>query len=444
MLLLIASLLSSHAFAIDLNRLQGDARKEYLSPQSKHEICVIPKKWQWGSYKNGDLEKENTLCGYDFYVNMGICPKYNSTNPAILLLEPSAKYDKRAIDASSCDVDAMGVKNEAKFKQSISCSYTPSILAYYHVSRLLGGAGRVPVAVIRSMDRDIHLQLTRKANKRLAGSKSEIAKTWAQYAKAHESPRDYPQLFDQTQEQVYGALVDNIKKEEYYSDVNGRGSYSSRYQRFLKQKAFLKVSSSKSAREIAGSREFSKISQDVTQMKDVGDMVLMDTLLNQQDRIGNVHYKFYWYVANGNKIDRIKSDAKIVGGKPSIPKSELEQMRGKNAAHIKEMILKDNDCGVSKENMMRKISALEKVRHFSFQTYRRFMAFERLLSAPESQSYFMNELLFSNENYRSLTQNAAKAREVLLSRCRAGSLKFDVDLENYLPGAPQPSTSCEI
>lgn len=359
-----------HAFALDLNHLQGAARREYVSPQNSREMCVIPKKWQWGSYKKGDVEDEDTLCSFDFYSNMGICPKYNSTNPAILLLAPNAKYSKPAIDASNCDVDAMGVKTEAKFKQSLSCSYTPSILAYYHMSRLLGNAGRVPVAVIRSMDIRIHRELTMKANRYLRNSRSEIAKTWAQFAQVHSSPRDYPFIVDSSQSQIFGALVDNVKNEEYYTDVSGRGSYDSRYQRFLRQKAFVATSSSKSITQIVGASDFVRVAQTVTMVKDTGDMILLDTLLNQQDRIGNVHYKFYWYYVNGGKIERMKSEAKWVKDKLIIPQEERAQMQGRIAAHVKEMVLKDNDCGVRKDNMMRKISALEKVRHFSYQTYR--------------------------------------------------------------------------
>ena len=432
-----------HAFALDLNHLQGEARREYVSPQNSREMCVIPKKWQWGSYKKGDIEDEDTLCSFNFYSNMGICPKYNSTNPAILLLAPNAKYSKPAIDNSNCDVDAMGVKTEAKFKQSLSCSYTPSILAYYHMSRLLGNAGRVPVAVIRSMDIRVHRELTLKANRYLRNSKAEIAKTWAQFAQVHNSPREYPSIVDASQSQIYGALVDNVKNEEYYTDVSGRGSYDSRYQRFLRQKAFVTTSTNKSITQIVGASDFARIAQTVTMVKDTGDMILLDTLLNQQDRIGNVHYKFYWYYVNGGKIERMKSEAKWVKDKLIIPQEERTQMQGRIAAHVKEMVLKDNDCGVRKDNMMRKISALEKVRHFSYQTYRRFIAFEKTLNTAASKDYFINEMLFSDRDYASLRENAKKAREILYSGCRSGNIRFDVDLENYVPGGVPLQPSCE-
>lgn len=441
--IILALMALTPSYALDLNRLQGEIRREYRSPQGLPEVCIIPKKWEWGSYKQGDQEKEEELCNYDFYSNMGLCPKYTSTNPAILLIEPNDKYSKEAIDASNCDVKAMKVKTEAKFKQSVSCSNTSSILAYYQISRLLGNAGRVPVAVIRSMDRSIHRTLTQKAVRKFGNSSSEIAQTWNQFARIHQNYSDHPEVFDSTESQVYGALSDNIKNEDYYSDVSGKGNYETRYQRFQKLKGFVRASSSKTVPQIVGTSDFTKVAQDVTLIKDVTDMILMDTLLNQQDRIGNVHYKFYWYFVVAGKIERMKSDARIIKDKLTVPTIEKQQMAGKMAALVKEMVLKDNDCGVTKTNMMRKISALEKVRHFSFQTYRRFIAFEKTLTRADVRDYFMNEMLFTESNFKSLQDNAKKAREILKSRCRSGSLRFDVDLENYVPGGKRLQTSCE-
>ncbi len=436
----------SSALAIDLANLKGETRTEHLSPYGVRELCVVPKKWPGAAYRSEDTGKESTLCGYDFYRFVGICPKYNSTNPGVLLLAPNAKYDKEAIDASDCNVKKMGVKTEAKFKQTITCSYTPSILAYYHMSRILGGVGRVPVAVIRTMDLNVHNQLTTKAVHALRDSTDTIAEGWRKLGQMHLNPGAFPQLVDSTLTQLYGGLSDNVKNEEIYYDVSGRGSYNSRYQRFLKQKPFLKVASSKTVAQLVGSTEFTRVAQDVIQMKDVADMVLIDTLMNQQDRIGNIHYKFYWYSINPSthRIERSKSDAELVEGQIVVPAEEKRQMAGRPAVVLKEMVLKDNDCGVIKDNMMRAFSVLEKVRHMSYLTYRYFMAFEKSLAHPATKDYFKTEMLFTDKDYRSLQDNARKAKEILTGTCRTGQLKFDLDLETYLPGARPPVTPCNI
>lgn len=433
-------------YALSLDQLQGESRQEFHSPYGARELCVVAKKWPGAVYKNDDTKKETTLCSYDFHRTMGVCPKYSSTNPALMILEPSEKFSKEAIDASDCNLDRMDVKTEAKFKQTITCSYTPSILSYYHMSRILGGVGRVPVAVVRTMDIKAHALQTQKANRYLQNSSSAIATSWRQYQKVHTTPRAYPELVDSSLGQIYGVLSDNVKKEEKYTEVSGTGTYETRYSRFLRQKPFQKVASSQSVTQLTGSSDFSKVAQNVIQMKDVADMVLIDTLLNQQDRIGNIHYKFFWYSINpaSNRIERMKSDAKISSGKIVVPTEESKLMVGRKAALVKEMVLKDNDCGVTKDNMMRKHSALEKVRHFSYLTYRYFMAFEKSLTKPATKDYFLKEMLYTESDFRTLVANTAKAKEILKGRCRAGQLRFDLDLEEYIPGARITSKPCDI
>ncbi|WP_413612622.1 hypothetical protein [Bdellovibrio sp. HCB-110] len=445
-LLSLLLLTSSQAVALNLGNLQGESRREYKSPRGLSELCVIQKKWPGAVYSNSDVSKENTLCNYDFYLNVGLCPKYTSTNPAILLLEPNAQYSKEAIDASDCQIKSMKLETEAKFKQSVTCSYTPAILAYYHVSRALGNVGRVPTTVLRTMDIVTHAKLTQKANNYLSNINDPIRLSWEQVALAHKNPRMHPRLFESSLNQIYGALSDNIKKEEQYTDVSGHGDYDSRYQRFLRQKPFLRVASSQSVSQQVGTTEFTQVAQVVLQMKDVADMVLIDTLLNQQDRIGNIHYKFFWYYIDPqtNKLVRRKSDAKVKKDSVQIPEEESREMSGLQAALLKEMVLKDNDCGVTKTNMMKKIGALDKVRHFSYATYRGLLYFEQALNTPAAKDYFMTELLFAASEYKSLLKNTQEAKRILMAKCQSGDLHFDVDLETYIPGTPPPTISCAL
>lgn len=443
---LLTTVSANSSFALNLADLRGETRTEYMSPRGVQELCIVAKKWPGAVYRNDDAQKEGTLCGYDFYRTMGLCPKYTSTNPAILLLEPNAHFSKEAIDASNCDLDKMNVKTEAKFKQTITCSYTPAILAYYHMSRILGGVGRVPVTVMRTMDLQTHRALTQKALQTLRGFPNNNVQSWEKFGKVHEDPSKFPSLVEASQTQLFGALSDNVKKEEIYTEVSGIGPYPDRYPRFLKQKPFQKVASTLSVQKIVGSSDFVKVAQDVIQMKDVSDLVLIDTLLSQQDRIGNIHYKYFWYSINPltNRLERMKSDAKLSNGKVLVPTEESRQMADRQAALLKEMVLKDNDCGVNRENMMRKHSALEKVNHMSYLTYQYFMAFEKTLNNTATKDYFSTELLYSSEDFQTLLSNAAKAKEILKEKCRSGKLRFDLDLENYIPEARPPATKCDI
>ena len=65
-----------------------------------------------------------------------------------------------AFIAGQCKPDG---KTEAKYKLSTSCSYTPSLLAYYHLSRVLGNIVNVPVAVVRTLDLDRHKAVAQHA-----------------------------------------------------------------------------------------------------------------------------------------------------------------------------------------------------------------------------------------------------------------------------------------
>ena len=442
-------LLSSQAWALDVRDLVGEKSTRFFSSRGVEEKCVVPQKWSADLYSDKDRKQEDKLCAQDFYKTVAMCPKYNSTNPGILIVEPNAKYSREAINASNCDLKAMGLKTEAKFKQSVSCSYTPSIVAYYHFSRLLGGAGRVPVNVIRTMDIATHRQLSNKANsKNLSGV---IDQTWNTFAVVHSNPKRYPKIVDQTQSQVYGALIQNIKGEEIYYDVSGYGDYDSRYSRFLRQKPFLNVASTQSLTQIAGSSAFEKVAPLAVQMKDVSDMILLDTLLNQQDRIGNIHFKFVWYyqdTSNPGAWVTEKSDAEIVQDKTGARKTvvsptEQAAMSAKNAVLVKEMYLKDNDCGVNKDNMMRKHGVIEKVRHMSYKTYARFMKLAKMMPLKETNAYLTREFLLDHEDNEKVLSNVQHARNVLYKNCQSGALKFDVDLEDYASGAPS-SKSCDI
>lgn len=416
------------------------------SPRGLTEKCIIPRKWDSGTYSLQDVEKENRLCSYDFYTNVGLCPKYNSTNPGVLLINPTDKYSKQAIDASSCDVKKMDLPTEAKFKQSISCSYTPAILAYYQISRLLGDIGQVPVTVYRTMDITVHKRLTEKAVRQLGSGPSQIALTWSQFLQVHNNPAQYPQIVDSSLNFIYGALSDNVKGEDQYVEVSGRGPYETRYERFLAQPPYRNLLNAQPVSQMLNSSEFVKVAPTVVQMKDVADMILLDFILSQQDRIGNIHYKYYWFYLdpqNPSNILRRKSKAAIKKDALVVPEAEKAEMAGKQAVLLKQMILRDNDCGIRKTNMMRRYGALEKIRHFSPQTYQKFMDFAKQVQSPESESYMKNELLFTDADFRTFKDNVFKAQQILSSKCRSGEINFDLDLAMYTPGGQKTQVRCE-
>ena len=293
----------------------------------KQEVCKIPAKLHLlqdgsSSFSAGDLKDEKKLCEINFYQNVGICPKLNSTNPGVLISLIPDGMSKEVFEDKHCGDDDPSQKIKAKFKQSISCSYTASGLAAYQLSRLLGG-GRVPVAVSRTMDKEEHKAVVEKALKILGGSSDVIATTWNQMNKAHSTVPLSSRLFND-QNQLYGFLSDNPTGEDQYTEVSGSGDYETRYQRFVQQPPFLRVSNPAGLAAIANSSEANKILPVLVQMKDVSDMVILDTLLSQDDRIGNIHFKYVWYIPENGQMTEEKSKAR----KPRKGEDSLINYRG--------------------------------------------------------------------------------------------------------------------
>src|SRR5262249_49505360 len=130
------------------------------------------------------------------------------------------------VEAARCKT--AGAKMVAKYKLSTSCSYTPSILGYYHVSRMLGGIADVPPAVLRTFDLQNHIALGRTALAQTA-SGTLIHQTWAGLmaqltAGTNSNRRDF--LFTDDFAQSYGALSENPKKEDFYKEFFNGGATS--------------------------------------------------------------------------------------------------------------------------------------------------------------------------------------------------------------------------
>ena len=172
-------------------------------------------------------------------------------------------------------------------------------------------------------------------------------------------------------------------------------------------------------------------------MTDVSNMVVIDYMLNQADRIGNVHFKFKLYKQENGKVLESKSEAELdkISKRVTIPADE--QIRINNGeVLVREAILKDNDCGISKENKMREIGALEAIRHMNAKTYRQVQKLASFVQSTEGQGYFVNELripisIFNDES-NGIKNNIINASRILKNNCEIGALKLDLNLEMLL------------
>ncbi|MDZ4677222.1 MAG: hypothetical protein SGI74_06890 [Oligoflexia bacterium] len=406
------------------------------SPSGIVEECILPKRFPGIEYSDRDLKMEQKLCGLDFYNHpqLAVCPKLKSTNPGIELHVVPEGSTKAAIESANCQVPQLG-KKIAKYKNTITCSYTPAALGYYHVSRILGGVGNVPQSVVRTMSKENHLDVVKKAiavtrAKHTPGTIIRIA--WERlWPAAHGAPAKFPKIFDVDLTSIYGALSVNVTDEEKYSELNGKGSYESRYVRFKNSSAYNEVQSLKPISEMVGP-SLQESAQQIIRMKDVSDMILLDYLLNQLDRIGNIHLKYFWVYVYQNQLIKVS-----LKGTPALPDPEQKtQMNSVGAVLVKQMILRDNDCGVAKDNMAKLSGLLDGVHHLSPQTYRRFLWFTSQLQNPESQEFFKRETLFTDNDLkgvgRGLITNALLVAKTLQNRCKQGQLHLDLDLKAHV------------
>jgi len=388
------------------------------------EICVVPNHLAGVDYEKDDADDEAKLCAYNFYAAspgkpVAICPKLESTNPGVDVHALKPGLDQAQTQSAICGSLDRGVKKIAKYKQSISCSYTPSILGYYHVSRALGGVGDVKTAVLRTMDLEKHKQVTAQGQK-FTKSGDLINTLWNQYARTEAKPAGFPDIFTSDQKQIFGALQKNPNDESRYGEINGR------LESFVATSAFKRVTNGAPIGAMVGRDKLADFAQVVVQMKDISDMILMDYILSQQDRFGNIHYVDYTYFVDPatKEIKKYKKES-VDSGEKTLPP-------GAAGVTVKEMLLKDNDCGVIKDNKARINGLLSKVAHMSPKTYAKFRAFSKSFQTdPSVAKFFMTELMFSARDVATVKTNLKDAEAIVVSRCKAGQLLLDADVKQH-------------
>lgn len=495
----------------------AEVRFVHPVPQGGEETCLVPKHYTDSIRLSNlqaaaDREDELKLCRLTIYEGMGskvkiellgslqfappeskeilACPKYNSTNPGTNLVEVPANmtYSKaaksicvpkeKALAALKAENDELEDKEYegkydlyAKFKSTISCSATASALGYYHVSRLLGGAGRVPVVVARTLARSTHHEIATRAVNHFGGSSQLIAKTWRSFKSASDAAaagRPNPKIYIDNGQYVYGSLQKNLKGEERYTEIGGRGAYEDRYTRFLGQAPFRRVADPADVKQVPpawvstppATRQFSEMAPQIVQMQDVSDMVLLDTMMAQDDRIGNIHVKPMVLELGSQaprKMRKSEENAleRLQKLKNSFPLSAAVAAEASTkvfpdgrAVFVRAMYLKDNDCGVdidNRGNQMRRNNALESVRHMNPETYKRFMALAAEVESDRFKTFAAETLLYRPAEYQghrnSLKENVRHAAKVLSENCELGILKLDLvhsfdENGNWVPPAP--------
>ena len=450
-LALFFALLATPAFATDQVAGQETA---FQSPNGLTERCVRIAPIPDGKYSESDLEDEASYCSIDFYSQtVALCPKTWSTSPGTMIYDISdGPYanDRAAFERNAChegkSAKDLASDDLAKFKMTMNAkgtsgTYAASSLAYYHLSRYFDMTVKVPVAVWRSMDAAQHRSEVAERGLAMTGSAQRMNhEGWRHLVNAEENPSSYSPTDDITttdRRQVYGVLLSS-PGHRYGSEINGtRKSGWGKGQNldFQETPAYRGLRTDAPLIEaieagISGATRDRQIAKDlgdqgtplqmVFWMRELSEIVLLDFIMSQQDRVGNIDFTPYWYwlEMGSSKHKRAKHHEPGDGDVPE------------GAILIRRTNLNDNDAGgrVAYANFAKTTQMLEKLRHFDGGVYERLVALDGDLQAQGPiYQWVATSLGLKPEEVSQIVKNTRLATGILQDSCRSGRLRFDLN-----------------
>jgi hypothetical protein len=262
-----------------------------------------------------------------------------------------------------------------------------------------------------------------------SASNSLIHQTWASLmaqltAGAKGKRRDFLLTDDFTQS--YGALSENPKHESFYTEFfNGGANNLVRALNFRDKNPLVGILARNVDISTLVGRSFTAPNvQKMVQLKDAADLIVIDTLMNQQDRFGNIHYLTTYYYVDAADLDGDGSP-KLKSGKNLTP----EEAARLGAVQIKKMLLKDNDCGVAKQNVAMQVGLAGRIAHIDPKTYLFLQHLNAVADLAETRDFFVRELVFTANDYTNIRKNLKDLATKLHQACLQGGLKLNLDLQ---------------
>lgn len=433
---------------------------EFLSPGGLGEQCIPIRPMPGAHYSRNDRKSEADYCKLDLY-QLALCPKLWSTSPGTILYEidldaygGSTKKFEQAHCASGHHARDAARHKPAIFKISVndrdtSATYAPSSWVYYHFSRYFDVGIHVPVAVYRSMDAAEHnARVVKPALKITAGHRNlkMLAAGW-RFLDRLETGGDTPfgsqsAALTNGERQVFGVLLKN-KGDRYGPEVNGTresGWGVGQNHDFQMTAPYLALRSNLPVDQAArqginsarGNPRMAKalpadvpVEQVVFWMKDVLEIALLDTLLGQQDRIGNIDYSWRWYWVEDGKLE----DKAAHGKEPPKKAQPFSPVR------LRQSAINDNDAGVRRgyANFAQKSGMLEGLRHFHPGLYRRLGELANDLGNKGPVYMWLTAAAgLSQKETDAIATRTVQVFESLKTDCEGGQLKLDLDPAGFL------------
>lgn len=432
------------SFGLDLSQIDQATSVELSASQR----CYTAERLNAADYSAKDLETETQLCAIQLE-SAGLCPKLTSTSAGIKVFDNSLNLNLSDFNQRFCvsqkPIDKQNqikLKSLGKFKHTMDLTYSQSNLTYYHLSRILD-AGRVPVSVLKTLSSKTHQELTENAVSNLTAlnvpTTKIISQSWrnllARY-KATDS-KQRRGFIDEKSGVATGVMVDNIKDDFIYAELDKFPDLNNLDATPLYKKVF----STSALSDIVGADRFQKITaaQTAVEMKDLSDMIVMDTILNQVDRYGNMAKKNFWYFVENNKLNKVSANYDTNN---KVLETQKTEMKAKNAVLVKELYLIDNDAGLIFESEFGKKNYVSNLTHLSPRTYTKLLALYKNREAFEQ--LMVRSLLVGPQTALKIENNLIRVTEKLIERCKSGDLKLDID-RDYIIGLKTTldKVSCE-
>lgn len=433
---------------------------EFRSPAGLAEQCIRIAPMPGADFSKHDRRDEEDYCELDLY-RLALCPKLWSTSPGTILYEIDLDAwggDPAAFEAQHCGgghhAKSAALDKPAAFKISVndrdtSATYAPSSWVYYHFSRYFDTAVRVPVAVYRSMDRERHHERVVKSG--LGHTEGHrnlrmLAAGW-RFLDRLETSGETPAgaeaaALTDGKRQVYGVLLDN-KGDRYGPEINGTresGWGVGQNHDFQMTAPYLALRSELPVEQAAAAGIHdarrnprmakalpadTPVVQVVFWMQDVLEVALLDHILGQQDRIGNIDYNWRWYWVEHGKLDSMSAH----GHEPPEKIAPFKPVR------LRQTAINDNDAGVRRgyANFAQKSGMLQELRHFHPGLYQKLGKLAADLAGKGPVYVWLTETAgLSTREADAIATRSMELFAKLRADCRSGSLKLDLDPARYL------------
>lgn len=458
---------------------------DQLIERSKGEACMLADQVpiEGVEYSKKDTKNQNELCEYDFnestasdgVVPVALCPKLFSTNPAIELIEIPEGSDKKDYEGNECN-KTVGGKNDgkkvAKYKQSMSCSKTPSIIGYYHISRALG-IDSTPVSVLRTMKKETHLSVATNGYNYSKKNPGElVSKNWAKLVSLLKS--NSSDIMTDDKEFSIGALSENPRGEQkYYEDFYPNAGGLDGVKNFKSVNVYKNIGINKHVSQFIGTDLTSANYTAIQKMKDAVDLIILDTIFGQQDRFGNVHAYHSFLVQEGGENkkysmkdleDALKKEGtaaeqkeiKAIKDLPNSWKPEITarnkrivalasayfKRKGLKFAHAQEMFLKDNDCGLKVSNVFISQKMVDGVKHINRKTYLQLVKLHSKVASGQMDEYLANTLYMDKTEMDEFKTGLNYVANNLIKKCQAKELFLDLNVKAHFAGTNTGADEC--